>query len=125
MTETDFLQELRRLCSDIEKPWLEHLEFWEGDEPGIFNEISVIVHYVINKLEAKDTVEFQPVFDLVERGVNSKNRNVSELAVTGFLEGILFVGSHKDLRPELFECWLGPSSIKAIEDLEIFFSNGT
>jgi hypothetical protein len=120
MTPEIFIKQLLDACDDIEARWNEHLEFWEGDEPGFFNEVSVFAHYVIDRYAQIQTSDFQAIFDIVEEAVNSKDKQTNELAVIGFLEGILFLGSHRDIRPECFEQWLGKRSKTAILDIEQF-----
>ncbi len=122
MEESQFINSLKDSCSEILEDWEEHLDFWEGDEPGSYNEISVIVHYVIKQFEMQRYVDFPEVFGIVESACNSKVKSTVELAKIGFLEDILLVGSHKAIYPENFEQWLGEKSLETLIELEKFFS---
>lgn len=125
MSADEFITILISKCDLIEPFWKEHLEFWEGDKPGHFNDVSVAVHYVIDQYNRNETADFKEIFDFVETSVNSLEVKVSELAIVGFIEGILMVGSHSGLTPEDFKAWLGESSYDRMIKLEKFFSGRT
>ena len=125
MNQSEFINSLKNKCLNIKKDWSEHLDFWEGEEAGGYNDISVIVHYVVKNYEHGKTEDFEEIFKTVENAVNSNNKETSGLAVVGFLEGILFVGSHKDIRIENYKKWLGKESLKSITELENFFDGMT
>ena len=122
MNQSDLIITLKSKCQNIKNDWEKHLEFWEGEEPGSYNDISVIVHYVIKNFESQNTNDFKELFEVIEEAVNSSEEKTSELAVIGFLEGILFVGSHKNIRPKHFYPWLGENSKKSILELEDYFN---
>jgi len=118
MTPSAFVDNLKRACSDIEAQWQEHLDFWENEEPGYYNDISVIVHYVISKYKESDLRDFDRISEVIELGLKSDNEETSELALIGVLEGILFVGSHDDIRPENHKSWLGDVAYQELLNLE-------
>ena len=100
MNPRTFVDNLRNACSDIEPQWQEHSDFWEGEEPGYYNEISVVVDYIMTKHKASDFRDFGDIAQIIDMGLKSNNDETSELALLGVLEGILFVGSHEGIRPE-------------------------
>lgn len=116
-----FVDNLKNACSDIDPQWQEHLDFWEGEEPGYYNEISVIVHYIMSKHKASDFRDFDDIAKIIDLGLKSKNDETSELALIGVLEGILFVGSHDDIRPEHHKNWLSEFAYKELVELEDAF----
>ena len=116
-----FVDNLKEACSDIEVQWREHLDFWEDDELGYYNEISVIVHYVISKHKESDQRDFEKLSEVIELGLKSDNDETSELALIGVLEGILFVGSHHDIRSENHKSRLGEIAYQALLNLEYNF----
>lgn len=121
MTPRAFVDALKNGCSEIDVQWQEHLDFWEGEEPGYYNEISVIVHYIIAKHRVSDFRDFDDISKVIDLGLNSKNEETSELALIGVLEGILFVGSHDDIRPEHHKGWLSEMALKELSELEDAF----
>ncbi|WP_445363553.1 hypothetical protein ACJJIQ_02085 [Microbulbifer sp. ANSA003] len=125
MSQIDFINALLSSCDDIEDDWQEHLDFWEGDIPEFYNDISVIVHYITNRYVSNQYTDFDKLFSVVEKGVISNDEETSELATIGFLEGILLVGSHSGIKPVQFEKWLGKKSRESIYELREFFSKNT
>lgn len=122
MTIDDFINNLLKACDNIKQDWQEHLQFWEGEPAGYYNDVAIIVHYVIKQYKKGLTADFQTIFDIVELGVKSHDEHVSEVAVVGFVEGILFVGSHDNIRPEHFKKWIGSESYRRMISLEEYFS---
>ena len=120
-----YINKLRSLCVGIERAWEEHLEFWEDEEPGEYDDVSIIVHHVIDGFASGKTQNFETIFKITEQAVKSDNKLVSEVAVIGFIEGLLMVGSHEGMYSEFFKNWLGPESFKAFEELEHFFNGLT
>jgi len=121
MSPQEFIDQLLLACSDIDSDWKEHLDFWEGDTPGFYNDISVIVHYVMSKYKQDDLRDFKDIAQVVERGLSSEVAKTSEIALLGFLEGILFVGSHDDIRSTDHKEWLGVHSYNELVCLESAF----
>jgi ribosomal protein S17E len=73
-------------------------------------EVSIITGYVIDRYAQQKTSDFQAIFDIVEEAINAKDSQTRELTIIGFLTGILLIGSHRDIRPECFEQWIGKTS---------------
>lgn len=122
MEESQFINSLIDSCSEIKEDWEEHLDFWEDNKPGSYNEISVVVHYMIKQFDNHRFVDFPEIFEIVESALNSPNSNTVEIAKTGFLEGLLLVGSHSGIFPADFDTWLGEKSSEALLELEKFFA---
>ncbi|RDH45932.1 DUF7674 family protein [Zooshikella ganghwensis] len=125
MSQSEFVYKLLSVCGGISSRWAGHLEFWEGEEAGHYNDMAVIVSYVVDSRVNNATDEFEVIFAIVEDAVNSSIRDTSELAIIGFLEGILLVGSHKGLTSKDFNDWLGVASNKSILELEQYFEGNT
>lgn len=97
------------------------MDFWEDEEPGYFNEVSVVVDYIMTKHEASDFRDFCDIAQIIDMGLKSNNGETSELALLGVLEGILLVGSHKDIRYEHHKNWLSEYAYKELVELEDAF----
>lgn len=123
MTPHEFINSLLEACPDIDSEWQEHLDFWDGDIPGFYNDISVIVHYVLSKYRDNNFQDLENVALVVDLGLNSGNPETSELALIGFLEGILFVGSHGNLSPINHKHWLRERSYCALVNLSEAFES--
>jgi len=121
MEASGFIDKLKNSCSEITLDWQEHLEFWEGEERGEYNDISVIVHYVIDRYKQNETGDFCEIFSILEDGLTSGNSNTEELALIGFIEDLLFVGSHSNILTEHFKPWIGNESFSGMLKLETAF----
>ncbi|PIE47240.1 MAG: hypothetical protein CSA42_04655 [Gammaproteobacteria bacterium] len=122
MKPSVFVESLRAACSDdINVLWQQHLDFWEGEEAGYYNDVYVIVDYIISKYKASDFKDFEKIAQVIEMGVTSDNHETSELAIIGVLEGMLFMGSHDGIRVENFKGFLGKVSYRELLVLEDYF----
>lgn len=120
-----FIQNLRNACGSIDKAWAEHLVDWQDDTPGDFNDMSAICNYMIDQMLSGFTDDFDAIFRVVEKAVEFGDKTTKELAVIGFLEGILLIGSHQGLNAGSFDRWIGSKSKLALVDLERFFQGQT
>jgi len=121
----DFIGRLVNSCKGIEDYWQQHLDFWEDDERGDYNDIGVVVHFVIDGFIESQTDGFEKTFNLVENAVKCEVADVAELAIVGFIEGLLFVGSHKGINSNFLRQWMGQESFESLKELEKFFGSST
>lgn len=68
--------------------WKEHLDFWNGDIPGITNDFSEYVHYVIDLIKNNNVSELDIALNLIEHLLEKGNDDVIYGVQLGFLEGI-------------------------------------
>jgi hypothetical protein len=102
--------------------WEEHLEFWEGDEPGITNDFSVYIGYVLGLIEQRNESELIVACGLIERFIIEGDENVKYGATIGFLEGITNSLSHKtDSNTVWFNKFLQPKSREFCVELDKFW----
>ncbi len=114
------IPELLTLCPGIESRWDEHLEFWDGDERGEYNDISVIVHFVVDSYTENITQFFPMLFKKIEEIITKGHPKQKGIAITGFLETLQTVGSNRHYGYKPFEQWLRPASLsewRGIEEL--------
>lgn len=132
----DFFAELMTIYTeefrDFGDIWQEHLDFWDGDERGRYNDISPFVHRLVEaysndiyyvrkkRSEAAENAAHRPferVFSLVEKSLTDGDADTREIAMVGFLEDIQNVASHKHFGAKAFEGWLGPATRVAWDQL--------
>ncbi len=104
-------------CLKIAPHWDEHLDFWEGDEPGAYNEVSVFANYVVDQYEKAEINDFDQIFLNIEHIIEQGTESARGLAVVGFLEGMQNISSHRPFGPSVFERWMRPLSLLAWQEL--------
>ena len=55
MKEEDTILHLMNFLPGIEKSWKEHLEYWGNEERGSYNDIEVLVGYVVDQYKVGNT----------------------------------------------------------------------
>lgn len=99
--------------------WERHLEFWEGEPAGSYNDIAEFAHFVVEDLYPNgNTADLQRAFDLMEQWLVNGNQNLRNLIAVGFLEDVQNVASWQAFGREVFIPFLGPESRQAWYDLE-------
>jgi hypothetical protein len=106
------------ICGTIGPAWQEYLESWgTAADRGHFNDAGVIAHHLVDRYERGDLSEFPAAFALLERCLVEGDDQAKELAVTGIIEDIQNIASHRPFGAVIFEPWLQPLSRAAWEDL--------
>jgi hypothetical protein len=115
--EKTSIQLIHMACDNIEPYWRDHLEFWEDEEAGYYNDAAVFAHYVVDEYQKGDTEDFNEIFKAIEKIIEYGNEAARGIAVVGFLEAIQNIASHKSCGPNVFMKWLGSKSTQAWHEL--------
>lgn len=73
---------------DFVPRWNEHLEFWEGEDPGITNDFSTYAHYVVDLVKHDQTTELDMALDIIEQLLVNGDESVQYGVKMGFLEAV-------------------------------------
>lgn len=99
--------------------WEKHLEWWEGEPAGNYNDIAEFVHFVVQDLyPSGGTEDLQHVFDLMEHWLTNGNENLRGLITIGFLETLQNAASWQAFGREAFIPFLGPQCHQAWNEIE-------
>ena len=99
--------------------WEKHLEVWQGEPAGSYNDIAEFAHFVVQDLYPDGyTADLQRAFALMEHWLVNGNRNLRELIAIGFLEDVQNVASWRAFGKEAFVPFLGPQCRKAWDEIE-------
>ena len=109
------------ICPNMQDKWKQHLEFWEDDERGSYNDIAEFVHHTVDCYEQNDQLCLTNIFSLVENLILNGTEEVKGLMIIGFLETLQNHASHREYRYRVFEDYLGMESRKAWHELEILW----
>lgn len=122
MDQIDAILLLKTSCSGIDPYWKEYMEFWQDEEErGFYNDISVFSRYVVDRYAEGQTQDFDEIFGAYEYINENGNAAAKELAIIGFLEGILFLSSHQPFGTHAIEKWMGPAAKANYNKLRIAF----
>lgn len=88
LEKTDIIPLMLEACSSAAEAWQEHLELWESEEAGGFNDIAIFSRHMLDCYERGNTAELDAAFAMIERLINEGNDEVRAIAVTGFLENV-------------------------------------
>jgi hypothetical protein len=120
--EDEVVRRLLAASSSIGPLWQEHLDFWQGERAGEYNDVALIARHAVHLAAIGDQAELQGIFDTVEEllGENLAGE-AREILVTGLLEDIQNLTSHSD-RPvgsSKFVAFLGPRTLDAWRRLHV------
>ncbi|MBQ4879949.1 hypothetical protein J8M21_22310 [Pseudoalteromonas luteoviolacea] len=123
MTSNQVVELVVSKCSLIADKWLEHRAFWGDSVAGVYNDINVVAHYLVEQYELGQTGDFEAIFDAVESVLVKAEDEIKTLIIVGLFEDIQNIASHKVFSYEPFEKWLGPISRKYWHDIGVFWEH--
>jgi hypothetical protein len=94
----------------FEERWRAHLEYWEGETPGVCTDLSEFGQYVSDLIAAGETSDLPEVFALIEELMTEGSTRVHEAAATCFLENLQNYVSSGLIPAESFVHLLGEKS---------------
>ncbi|MCF6442963.1 hypothetical protein L1077_26420 [Pseudoalteromonas luteoviolacea] len=121
MTSHKAIELVLSKCSLIAEKWSEHQAFWGDSVAGVYNDINVVAHYLVEQYEQGQTSDFEAIFDVVESILVKAEDEVKTLIIVGLFEDVQNIASHKAFSYEPFEKWLGPISRKYWQDICVFW----
>ncbi|GAB5410569.1 MAG: hypothetical protein BalsKO_29340 [Balneolaceae bacterium] len=106
----DIVPMMLKACPSAREAWSEHLEWWEGEKAGDYNDIAVFSHHIVHCFKTGNEKEIKAAFKTIEKLINEGSDDVRGVAVVGFLEGVQNISSHEDFGYSVFEPYLHSSS---------------
>ena len=106
--------------------WQAHLDYWEGEEAGLCNDMAEFAVYVGALLEANSrTPELEGIFGHIESLLEGGTEEVKDAVATCFLENIVNRIEPQTPYGELFTSLLGPKSLAYCKEWSAFSGGGT
>jgi hypothetical protein len=65
MTPQDIVPSLLRSCPSAEGKWRQHLAWWGDDDRGLYNDVAVFAHHVVESFAEGRTDEFAAFFGML------------------------------------------------------------
>jgi hypothetical protein len=113
----DLIEPLLAACPSFRPPWEQHLADWRGQDAGIYNDLAVFAHHLVDSYAADRTAEFAAVFQLIERLISQGPEEVRAPLLVGLLEDLQVGASHQPFGGDAFLPWLGPESRRAWQEI--------
>lgn len=110
IVETECLGIILQNVPSFHSDYQDYLDYWEGDKPGLCNEISAFSRFVIDLIVQEQLEELPKIFEVVELLLVDGEAKVKDAAATCFLENLLNKASAGEIKPEKFVPLLGPES---------------
>ena len=111
MRVDDIIPAFLTACPGFVPLWQDYLASWgEDTERGVYNDVSIIADYLVDRYEAGDVAEIATALAAVERFLAAGDEETRKLATIGITEGIQNVASHRPYGAQVFERWLKPRS---------------
>ncbi len=112
LQKKDCMEYILKSFPEVKKYWEKHVEFWDGEEAGLWNDIGVFVSYVYDLLIDGKTKNLKEIFVLVEFLLQNGDNDVQNAITTVFLESLVNRCENSNISTELFAKYLGKKSIE-------------
>jgi hypothetical protein len=120
---------VRRLVSaavSIGPDWERHLEDWDGEPAGFYNDVAIVAHHVVALMAAGNHAEIRAVFAEVEVMLgHDLSVDARTLLIIGFLEDVQNIASHEDVgvQSSAFAPFFGPATLMAWVEVHGFWGS--
>jgi hypothetical protein len=110
--KAEAVRRLVGICPDFRDAWEAHLDYWNGEPAGEYNDLGALAQWLVDRMEAQNTSCFPALFKDFEDLLASSDANRRDLLVVGFLEDVQNVSSNRKVNPDVVLPFLGPESRK-------------
>ena len=111
------VEPLLSACPSFRPRWDQHLTDWGGEDPGIYNDLTVFAEHLVESYAVSSTAEFPAVFQAVERLLSEGPEEARAALSVGLLEDLQVDGSHRPFGGNAFRPWLGAESRRAWDEI--------
>jgi hypothetical protein len=118
ITKSEVMPLLLESCPGFQATWQAHLDWWKGEEPGVYNDTAEFAHYLVESVESGQTSEFLKAFATIERILKEGDQESRDLAAIGIIESLQTIGSNHSCGEAVFIQWLGPTSRRTWVEIE-------
>lgn len=118
ITKPQVMPLLIEACPRFQPTSQAHLDWWKGEEPGVYNHTSEFARYLVESFERGRTSEFPAVFAAIEKILNEGDQESRDIAGFGVIESLQTIGSNHPCGEDVFIQWLGATSRRAWAEIE-------
>jgi hypothetical protein len=98
---------------------------WGEESPGLYNEISVLAHFIVDSYKNGNVKDFPKIFNTLELIIQEGNDQARDLVIVGLIEDIQNISSWEDFGYDVFIKWLGEESLKEWHHIEKIWEGKT
>jgi hypothetical protein len=107
-----------KACPEWASDLSEERKSWDNDEPGRFNEISVLARFIVNSYKVNSFTSFPMIFETLEMIIKDGDEEAKNLAIVGLIEDIQTNSSWHPFGYDVFTQWLGTESLKSWKHID-------
>jgi hypothetical protein len=93
ISKKDCMQLILNKFPGFQERWQKHLDWWEGEEAGLCNDMSQFSRYVTELIVDKQLDNLPQIFDFIEILMIDGDLDVQNAAATCFLENLINITS--------------------------------
>lgn len=108
-------------CPAFAPAWEKHRAYWEGEEGGIYIDMSEFAHFIVNCYSRQEMEPITSAFEVIERLLVEGDEEVRSAASIGFLEDVRNTASWRPFGSGVFIQLLGPKSKQAWHEIEVMW----
>lgn len=110
VTKEEAVRRLVEACTGFADAWHAHVEWWEGEPAGEYNDLGELAQWVVERMGDKDFECFSTLFNEVETLLTDASIELRTLLVIGFLEDIQNLAANRQIDPDMVLPFLGPEA---------------
>jgi len=115
------VRRLIAICPGFAQAWQAHLDWWEGEPAGDYNDVGALAQWVVERIGAGELDCLPALFQDVEAILEDASDELRNLLLVGFLEDVQNVAANTGVDPDVVLPFLGPESRKGWFDLIKFW----
>ncbi len=112
-SQPDLMPLFLEACPEFVPSWQKHLEWWNGEDAGAYNNISVLARFIIESYESEDLEPIKRIFALTESLLEKEELQITEILTIGLIEDIQNISLGRPYGCDVFLKFLGPRSTHA------------
>ena len=121
LSQADAVSLLVRACKEFQPAWEKHQQEWGAEPAGHYNDLGALATWLVTEVGAGRTECLRAVARVFEDLLATRDRELRELLVVGFLEDVQNVAVNGGLSPDIFGVALGPRGRMAWDELVVLW----
>ena len=110
LTKQNLMNRILERFPDFQAKWQAHLDYWEGDEAGLCNDVAAFSQYVVGLIKEGNLDGLGAIFQMVEQVMDEGDPTARDAIATCFLENLINQASAGNIPYSAFVGLLGPRS---------------
>lgn len=121
LSQADAVGLMVTACKEFQPAWEKHQGWWGGERAGHYNDLGALATWLVAEVGAGRTECLRAVARVFEDLLATRDRELRDLLVVGFLEDVQNVAVNGGLSPDIFGLALGPRAQMAWDELVVLW----